>query len=186
MMILSNLIFYIFSASCVFVYGIGIKDLILYLDNSKNLVLYFLKTFFTTIFTVGFTWIFTTYVLSPIGISDIFPFFLIFICLTFSILFSFLCKLVFKEEINEYILSFFLSFLAINEGTRFLDAILIAVISSVAMYVLIPVIYSIKRRINSSSAHLDLKNGVLILVSIGLLLITLFVHNISWLGFEVL
>ena len=37
-MVSSSLIFYIFSASCILVYGIGIKDLLLAVDNPKNVL----------------------------------------------------------------------------------------------------------------------------------------------------
>lgn len=184
-MILSNFIFYVFSASCILVYGIGIKDLLLTVDNPKNVFLYFLKTLFSILGTISFSWIITTYVLSPKSLTDMFPFFLIFISLAFSVLFSFLCKLIFKREINEFVLSFFIAFIAINEGTTLLHGILIGTIATMTFYALIPVLYAIKYRINLSLVNIDFKKGALLLISIGLLLILLFAYNISWFNFEV-
>lgn len=184
-MVSSSLIFYIFSASCILVYGIGLKDLLLAVDNPKNVFFYFLKTLFSSISAIVLTWIITTYVLAPKNLTDMFPFFLIFISLAFSILFSFLCKLIFKREINEFLLSFFITFLAVNEGTTLPQAILIGSIVSGAFYLLIPFLYSIKYRINISLVNIDLKKGAIILLSIGILLILLFAYNISWFNFEV-
>ena len=60
----STLFFYIFSASVILVYGVGIKDLIQASEKPKDFLLYFLKTFFTVIFSVILTWLITKYVFS--------------------------------------------------------------------------------------------------------------------------
>lgn len=180
-----TLFFYIFSASAILVYGVGIKDLIHHVEKPKDFLLYGLKTLFTVIFTVLLTWLITTYVFAKNNITDIFPFFLIFICLIFAILFSFLIKLLFKKEIKEYVLSFFISFIAVNEGFSLFNAIIIGLAGILSFYLLIPLLHSINKRINISTAHKDLKSTTLILLSIALLLIVLFSFNISWLNFEV-
>lgn len=185
-MVLSNLIFYIFSASCILVYGVGIKDLLLSVENPKNALYYFVKTLLATICTVILTWVISTYVLGPKSLSDIFPFFLVFFALAFSVLFSFLCKLILKKEISEFVLTFFLAFLAVNESTTLLHGILIAIIATIGFYVLIPIFYAIKYRINISLVNIELKKGVLVLVSIGIILILLFAFNISWFNFGAL
>ena len=184
-MVLSNLIFYIFSASCILVYGVGIKDLLLSIENPKKVLLYFAKTFLATICTVILTWVISTYVLGPKNLSDIFPFFLVFFALAFSILFSFLNKLIFKKEITEFVLTFFLAFLAVNESTTLLHGIIIAVIATIGFYALIPILYAVKYRISISFVNIEFKKGILILVSIGIILILLFAYNISWFNFEV-
>lgn len=184
-MILSTFIFYIFSASAILFYGIGIKDLLLVIDNPKKVSFFVLKTLLTSIFTVLVTWFISTHVLVPVSLADIYPFFLIFICLTFSILFTFLFKLLLKIEIKEFTISFFISFIAINEGVNLVFALLITISSVLSFYLLIPLFYSIKKRINNSMANVNFKSGVLILLSIAIILLLVFTYNISWFNFEV-
>lgn len=185
-MVLSNLIFYIFSASCILVYGVGIKDLLLTVENPKNVFLYSVKTLLSTICTVILTWVISTYVLGPKSLSDIFPFFLVFFALAFSILLSFLFKLLLKKEISEFVLTFFIAFLAVNESTTLLHGIIIAIVATIGFYALIPIFYAIKYRINISLVNIELKKAILILVSIGIILILLFAYNISWFNFGVI
>lgn len=182
----STLFFYIFSASVILVYGVGIKDLIQASEKPKDFLLYFLKTFFTVIFSVILTWLLTKYVFSKNNLTDLFPFFLVFICISFCILFSFLINLIFKKDIKEFSLSFLISFISVNEGFSLVNAIFIAIASSLSFYLLIPVLYSIKKRINSSTANSHLKSTALVLLSIALLLMILFAFNISWFNFGVI
>jgi len=184
-MLFSSLIFYFFIASIILVYGVGIKELLLVIDRPKNVLLYSLKTFLTTTFSVMLSWVVTTYILAEKNLTDIYPFFLLFITLGFSILFSYLIKLIFKIDIKEFSLTFLISLISINESVSFFSAISICVASTLCFYILIPILYSIKKRISISSAHIDIKTGFLILFSIALFLIVVFSYNISWLNFEV-
>ena len=45
-------------------YGVGIKELLLVIDRPKNVLLYSLKTFLTTTFSVMLSWVVTTYILA--------------------------------------------------------------------------------------------------------------------------
>lgn len=182
----STLFFYILSASTILIYGVGIKDLIIASEKPKDFLLYFLKTILTVIFSVILTWLLTKYVFAKNNVTDLFPFFLVFICLSFAILFTFLINLIFKKDIKEFCLSFLISFISVNEGFSLISAIFISVASTLSFYLLIPVLYSIKKRINSSTANSNLKSNALVLLSIALLLLVLFAFNISWFNFEVI
>lgn len=181
----STLFFYIISASVILIYGVGVKDLIQTVDNPKNVVLFFLKTLFSVIFIVLISWPILTFVFAQNNISDIFPFFLLFITILFSILFSFFIKLVLKIEIKEFSLSFLIAFISINEGFSLPNALFIAIAATIAFYILIPIFYSIKNRINLSTANIDFKSFSLILLSIALFLFIMFSFNISWFNLEV-
>ena len=91
-----------------------------------------------------------------------------------------------KKDIKEFSLSFLISFISVNEGFSLVNAIFIAIASSLSFYLLIPVLYSIKKRINTSTANSHLKSTALVLLSIALLLMILFAFNISWFNFEVI
>ena len=60
------IIFYTFVSSIVFVYGIGLECLYVYLENPKKIYLFFIKNFIGVLISVSLIWGLCRYVLNPL------------------------------------------------------------------------------------------------------------------------
>ena len=70
---MSLIIFYTFVSSIVFVYGIGLECLYVYLENPKKIYLFFIKNFIGVLISVSLIWGLCRYVLNPLRLHFLLP-----------------------------------------------------------------------------------------------------------------
>ena len=96
-------------------------------------------------------------------------------------------RIVAKKVTSDFSLSYMIIILAISESLNILDVILITVCSYISFIILIPILYSLKKRIEivgDLNVHGNKKS--LILVSIAIIIATIAVGNVTWLNGRIL
>ena len=185
-MILKTVFFYLFSSSALFIYGIGVKNILTQAIDAKTTFFTMLRSLITVIFSVLFVRIITSLFLVPYGLSEMYPFF----CIIFTLIFSLLARLLFLQlmtiETSEFAMTFCSIMIAVNEAYSLWEAIITGMLCILAFYIIQPLIFIVRWRTSYSQLNIDFKGGALIFISIALLLLILFAINLSWLNFGVL
>ncbi len=184
-MALRSLYYYLLFTSAVFMYGVGLKKVVVTSKNMNHYFAWFSRALVTTALSVIAVWFISNTFLCPYGLAELFPFFAILVTViigqfTYE-LWSLLCKL----DTPEFSLTFCTVILAISEATSFTDALAISLASILAFYLGVILIYTFRWRMQYSDANVVFKGGALVFFSIAVMLIVLFGVNISWLNFGV-
>ena len=185
-MLLKTVFFYLFSSSALFIYGIGVKNILTQAIDAKTTFFTMLRSLITVIFSVLFVRIITSLFLTPYELSEIYPFF----CIIFTLIFTLLARLLFlqllKIETSEFAMTFCSVLLAVNEAYSLWEAIITGILCILAFYIIQPLIFIVHWRTSYSQLNIDFKGGALVFISIALLLFILFAINLSCLNFGVL
>lgn len=185
-MIVATFIIYLFISSAILIYGIGLKSLVVLSEKPKHVCIFFAKNILTTVLSIVIMWPITIYYLVPFGLYDIFPFFCVLIVILISTPLQKLFQKFFNIDVSEFAITFCVTLLAINEAISLPNALLIATVSLLTFYILLPLLFTIRKRIAYSNPYPILKKGAFVFLIITVILIALLSINISWLSFEVL
>lgn len=182
-MALRSLYFYMLFTSAVFMYGIGLRKVVVVSNNINHYLAWFSRTLVSTVVTLCAVWFITTSFLSPFGLTELFPFFAIIMTILICQFTYELWNLLAKLDTPEFGLTFCTVILAVSEGTSFVDALAIAVSSVLAFYLGAPLLYTFRWRMQYSDSNLIFRGGSLVFFSISVMLLVLFGINVSWLNF---
>lgn len=180
---LFTVLYYIFFASAVALYGVGLNSATIICDSYNKISALLVKTLLTILSSSCLSWLFVNFVLIPLDLTELYPFFSLMIFLIISFFFEALMRIVTKQVTSDFSFSFMILLLAINESLNIIDVLLITLSSYISFIILIPILYSLKRRIdvvNGINVHGNKKS--LILVSIAIIVTTIAVGNVSWLN----
>ncbi len=176
-------LYYLFIGSAVFLYGIGINDSIIMCDSIHKLYLSIVKILFTILCTTMLGWLLTTKLLVPLRLTELYPLVTLLIFIVISILLESLVRITSSRVTSEFNLSFPIVLLAINEGISFSEVIVISTAAFFSFVILLPILYSIKKRINIvGNLEIHGNRRSLVMVSLAILSIVLVICNISWLN----
>ncbi len=176
-------LYYLFISSAVLVYGIGINDSIILCDSIHKAFLPIIKIFVTILSTVMLSWLLITKLLVPLNLAELYPLVALLVFIVISILLESLVRITSNRVTSEFCLSFPIVLLTLNEGISFSDILIISTSSFLSFVIILPVIYSIKKRINivgNQEIHGNRKS--LIMISLAILSLVLILCNISWLN----
>ncbi len=182
-MALRSLYFYMLFTSAVFMYGIGIRKVVVVSNNITHYLAWFSRTLVTTMSIICAVWFISVTFLSPYGLMELFPFFAVIVCVLISQLTYELWNLLSKLDTPEFALTFCTVILAVGEGTSFIDSLAIGLSSILAFYLGAPLLYTFRWRMQYSDSNIVFRGGALVFFSIAVMLIVLFGINISWLNF---
>ncbi|MBP5359734.1 MAG: hypothetical protein J6Y69_11210 [Treponema sp.] len=178
---LSNLFYYMFYASAVFVYGMGTTSAIQSSIKPKNLFLQFSKIMILVIATLVFTYLLTVQLIK-INLGELSPF----ICVAMFALVSFLVenflRFYSKTTVAEYGVSILCILIAVIESVSFLDCLVNAIACLLSFFVSVPIMHAIRKKIEINAPSEKLKNLGLLFISIGVLTIILLSWGVSWLN----
>ena len=161
-----TILYYVFFASAVMLYGIGMNRAIVLCDSIHRLLIPVIKTVLSVLLSSIFTWIILKHLLTPLGIIELY-----------------LIRISTKKVSSEFIVSFLIVILTINESLNLFDVIIISLSCIVSFLILIPLLYSIKNRVDlvgNLRVHGNIRS--LLLVSLAVLVCALAAGNISWLN----
>lgn len=185
-MFLQSLFHYLCLSSALFVYGIGLKKMIVTSNKPEHYFLALAKTTVTALVSTFLCYLINRIFLVPFALYDIAPFFAILITMIIAIPLNMLWEKIFKCKVSEFLLTFCAVLLAIIEGVNLGDSIAITLACVFSYYLLIPLIYSIRWRMQYSHSNIVFVTGALLFITIAILLLVLLAFNVSWLNLGVL
>lgn len=143
---LNTFLYYVFFASAVSVYGIGInKTTNTNFWDDKN-IFYFIKIIFTILISTVLTFFVTDKLLVPLKLATLFPFFCFFIYIFISLLIETIFSSLNKKSPSEFIVSYLTIILTILESTSLTDSLLICFSIMFSMLLFIPFVYFFRNR----------------------------------------
>lgn len=181
-MIIDSIIYYLFCASGVLIYGIGVKKMIISSKQWSSHWLIFLQSLIICIVTIVGTWFSCTLILNSLNLIELFPLISMIIFLLVSEIITSIFSKGKELSILDSIIIFPAIIIAVSESYSLLNSICIGICCCSSYYLLIPIIYAIRERINISHPLKEFKTGTLLFISIAVIICALFATNISWLN----
>lgn len=179
--------YYIFFASAVILYGVGLNSATIICDSIHELFLPVVKILVNVLSSAVLSWLILKYFLIPLRLAELYPFASLLVFLTVSVLIETLVRITTKKTASDFSLSFLIVLLALNESLSITDVILIAGCSFISFLILVPILYSIKKRIDiAGSLQIHGNKKSLVLVSIAIIVTVLAIGNVSWLNQRIL
>ena len=177
-------LYYAFYASAVLFYGIG-------LERTAALSVAFDKSVFRPALQCGvsalaatfLTELIAVHLLSPLGVSELYPLaaLLVFAALLSGI--GFLIKTPSVIQKGECAVSYLIVLLSLSESASPVDALIIAASCIFAFVLVLPVLSSLRYRIDIARSKNDgLNRYVLVMILFAILVIACAVWNVSWLS----
>lgn len=180
------LFFYVFISSAVFVYGIGLNKIFVFSKKPTDTFYFLSKEIITIFLSLLICWPITNHILVPNELAELYPFFCFFIIYIISLVITEFSARFLKKNVTGFYFSYCTLLLAINEGISFGNALLIALASILAFFIMLPIIYAVRWKMKNSLQYISFKDGALIFLCIAVILFILFAFNVSWLNSEVL
>ena len=178
---LSNVFYYIFYASAVFVYGMGTTSAIQSSIKPKNLFIQFSKILILVLVTLVLTYL-LTFQLIKLNLGELAPF----VCVAMFSLVSFLIenflRFYTRTSVAEYGISVLCIIIAVIESVSFLDCIVNALACLFSFFASVPIMHAIRKKIEMNAPAEKLRNLGLVFISIGVLTIALISWGASWLN----
>ena len=180
---ISTAAYYVFIASAVLVYGIGLNTIAVTLDSMRVICISLAKILFAVLTSAVFIWLITKYILSPLNVVELYPLLSLIILFLIFLLIDFAIKIKNKGKEFEFSVSFLILILTVNECISLIDLIVAAISGTTSFLVLLYLIRAVRNRLNiaeSSAMNKNLKT--LLLLSIAILIAVLAAANVSWLN----
>lgn len=180
---ISTAAYYVFIASAVLVYGIGLNTIAVTLDSMRVICISLAKILFAVLTSAVFIWLITKYILSPLNVVELYPLLSLIILFLIFLLIDFVIKIKNKGKEFEFSVSFLILILTVNECISLIDLIIAVISCSASFLVLLYLIRAVRDRLNiaeSSAMNKNLKT--LLLLSIAILIAVLAAANVSWLN----
>ncbi len=179
--------YYIFFSSAVILYGVGLNSATIICDSIHELFLPVIKILVNVLSTSVLSWLILKYFLIPLNLAELYPFAALLVFFIISIFIETLVRIATKRTTSDFSLSFLIILLALNESLNIVDVVLITCCSFVSFLILIPLLYSIKKRIDiAGTLQIHGNKKSLVLVSIAIIVTVLAVGNVSWLNQRIL
>lgn len=181
-MFLNSFFYYILFCSSVLIYGIGFNRESVMCNNPRKVLFNAVKSYVCVIISFIIMFFLNKALLIPLEIVEVFPFFALIIYITITVFLEILIQITTKKTSAEFAVSFLVLLLSVNEASTWLEGIFICAGCLTAFYVLIPILYALDKRMETSSANNMFKQKSLIFLSMIIIMIALYSFNISWLN----
>jgi Na+-translocating ferredoxin:NAD+ oxidoreductase RnfA subunit len=174
--------YYLFPASAIFLYGIGLNRVIVMSGNLSGLGLSGIKSIFAVTGSVVLSYLFIEGVLVQVQLVELYPL----VCVLIFIIISVFCEVIVRIATNkstaEFTISLLSILLSVNESNSLADAVVISITCMVSFYLLSILAYTIRRRVELSNPTSDFKSSSLLFLSLAVIMVALASWNISWLN----
>ena len=175
MLIVLEFFYYVFFASAVFVYGIGMNRAFMISEHPRKLFNGALKMFISVSSSTAISYLVASKVLLHVHLTEMYPLIAVLIFSAISIFIESVVRITTRKSASEYTVSILSVLLGIGEGASVLEAVLISCFSIFAFLISIFVLYMIRKKFSN-------KVG-LVLISISIILLALHFVNVSWFAY---
>ena len=175
MILVLEFFYYVFFASVVFVYGIGMNRAFMISEHPRKLFNGALKMFISVSSSTAISYLVADRILLRVHMTELYPLVAVLIFSSISIFIESVVRITTKKSTSEYTVSILSVLLGISEGATILEAVLISCFSICAFLISIFVLYMIRKKFSN-------KVG-LVLISISVILLALHFVNVSWFSY---
>lgn len=187
MIYLSTLLYYVFFASAILIYGIGLNKTVKFnfFTKEKRQLNYFIKIIFTIFISSILSYIVIDNLLSPLKLTELYPLTSFFIFVFVSLILEAILRAATGRNTTEFIFTFLIVLLSVSESSSLLNTIIIDIGCLLSIAILIPIFFSFKK-MNLSNEDDDKIYLPRIFLFIAILVVLISVFDITWLNQEVI
>lgn len=182
MRIINLILFYTLFSSSVLVYGIGPLRAAETSLSRKNMLLSAFKSAACVLSSLSLTYIIIKLLLSPLGLTELFPLVALLLFIALGIFFEIIIQLTSKKTASEFAVSYLIIILALNEGENLAEAVLISIACLLSHYMLIPLLFSFTRKMAGAKNTDNFRQKTSVFLCLVILSIALYALNISWIN----
>ena len=180
---ISTAVYYMFTASALLLYGIGINIVAVVSGSARGIYAALAKILVSVFISIVLTQFITRFILSPFDLTALYPLISLVILFYVSFFAEFTIRITRESIAFEFAVSYLIVILASNECTSFFDAVTIGISCAAAFAFVLPLLYAVKHRLNESSkAVMRAKLKNLILISIAVIITAIAAADVSWLN----
>ena len=176
---MSLIIFYTFVSSIVFVYGIGLECLYVYLENPKKIYLFFIKNFIGVLISVSLIWGLCRYGLNPLRLHFLLPVLTIILLEALNLIVGLIVPKFSVLKPEEKIFSWGLVFFCLYQASTYRECLALIFSVFFSLCVFLFVLNAIKQKTTDNEAFTEWKKASLFLISMGLVLSAFYLTDLS-------
>ena len=179
---ISTLCHYFIYSSIILVYGIGINKATVLSEKPENIFIEGIKMLLSVVSSASLAYLVDLYLLLPVGLNDIYPFAAVLIYSIISVIIESFVRITARRNAAGFGVSVLCILLSVSESTTLSECVLIACYCVLSFYILVPILYAIRKRIEISRPLEELENSSLLYISISIIMLILVAWNVSWLN----
>ena len=174
------MIYYLLSASAVLFYGIGLNKSISHSSDFSSSLLTCIKSIFAASSTTAVAYLFTNWLLIPVQLSEVFPFFATLIFILFTTLTEIFVGIGVRNSPIDFSIPLLAVFLGLGEGLSLWGCVLITCMSILSFYCMVIIFHSLRDRVSFYTTEGGLKMYCILLICLAVIMIAISGFNISW------
>jgi Na+-translocating ferredoxin:NAD+ oxidoreductase RnfA subunit len=178
-----NTFFYFFLySSAVLIYGIGLnRAAVLSRSIDKTLFFQLIKCTIVILCSTVLTFIIIRELLIPAELVELYPLVALLVFISVSVFVEIIMRITTGFRTSEFTVSYLIILLTLNESLEILDSIVIAVSCMLSFIMILPVLFSLRKRIEIARPKNDkIKKKSLIMFTMAIIIISLSVWDVSW------
>lgn len=177
---IATLVYYLFSASAVLFYGIGINKSISHSDTFSSTFLTCIKSLGSASSATAVTYLLVNWLLVPVQLSDLFPFIATLVFILFTVLTEIFVGVGIRQSPIDFSIPLLSVFLGISEGISLGLSVVIACTSILSFYCMVLIFHCVRERVSFYTADRGLKTYCVLLLCLALIMISITGFNVSW------
>ncbi|MGN0728347.1 hypothetical protein [Treponema sp.] len=179
---ISVFFYYVFYASVILVYGIGMERTVFLSAEKKRLGLKAFKMLITTVSASALSYLFVTSLLVPAELSELYPLVVLLFFVPLSVFVEAIIRITTKSSAVEFSVSLLFVFLSVSESTSLSECVFISFVSVLSFFGFIPLMYSLCRKVDLYEGKTANSRNAFVLSSIAIIMLILLCWNVSWLN----
>lgn len=186
MNVLIPILIYSFYSSAVLLYGVGLKESILYSGKIKNVLKQSAMAVVVSMLSVLIIYPIMHFWMFPYGFAELYPVLCVFVVAAIGKTIETLINADSSHVSFECILPLCIVILALDEGGSFLSAFAITVSACFSFCIITLILYALRKRLHFATHAKHIEGLPILYISIGILVLILYAWNISWWNFGVI
>ena len=171
---------YCFASSVVYVFGIGLKHIMLDSFSIKDWSMEFVYTVLCVSFSSLSVWGISNLVLVPYGLQELFPLFAVIFVLLFNSIINTFFKILSFQPVKAVLICLVIVVLAVNESVRMSDVLVISMTAVFSMFLGIPLIFTIKQRMGRSAVPQSFRTISVVFFSAAFIFFIVYSFQVAW------
>lgn len=178
----ASFFYYVFYASVVFIYGVGIDRAVSLSVKRRHLALKASKMIICTSSTSALSYLFVNGLLVSADLGELYPFAVILIFSAISVFTEAIIRITAKISAAEFGITLLFIFIALSESSSLAGCVFISCICVLSFFMCIPLLYAVSRRTELSGRRQEHKKTGIVFASVAIITVILLCWNVSWLN----
>lgn len=182
MLVIDTFLFYIFFASAVLIYGGGMISVTEKSLSKESLAINIIEALSCVSATIALTFLIAHFLLSPLGIADLYPLVALLIFVAVGVFFEMIVQVTARKSGADFAFPYLVILLSLSEGSDIVGCLITGVAAFTSYYALVPILRALNERnamIKNNDAFKQRLRSIMCMV---VLIFALYSLNISWLN----